>query len=216
MQSVIGGRAKRVARTLGNEPPYRPRTMTTGAEPFGPGGGGAERDRTAGLVIANDALSQLSYSPEATGSRHWGAARDGGNAKGGRGSQAGPAGAAGFFAGRFWPNVRPDSEGSPMFLDAVFFLADAVLNLLWWAVMLAVIVQMLIQFGVLDTRNRVVWTVADFLYRVTEPLFSRLRRVLPNFGPVDLSPLAVLLLISAGQIVLGAARRSLLLNGLYF
>ena len=103
-----------------------------------------------------------------------------------------------------------------MFLDAVFFLADAVLNLLWWAVMLAVIVQMLIQFGVLDTRNRVVWTVADFLYRVTEPLFSRLRRVLPNFGPVDLSPLAVLLLISAGQIVLGAARRSLMLNGLYF
>ncbi len=103
-----------------------------------------------------------------------------------------------------------------MFLDAVFFLADAVLNLLWWAVMLAVIVQMLIQFGVLDTRNRVVWTVADFLYRVTEPLFARLRRVLPNFGPVDLAPLAVLLLISAGQIVLGAARRSLMLNGLYF
>jgi len=106
--------------------------------------------------------------------------------------------------------------GSPMFLDAIFFLANAVLDLLWWAVILAVIVQMLIQFGVLDTRNKIVWTVADFLYRVTEPLFGRLRRILPSFGPVDLSPLVILLLITAGHIVLGAAQRYLIVGGLYF
>ena len=69
-----------------------------------------------------------------------------------------------------------------MFLDVVFYLASAVLDLLWWAVMLAVVVQMLIQFGVLDTRNRVVWTISDFLYRVTEPLFGRIRRALPWMG----------------------------------
>jgi YggT family protein len=103
-----------------------------------------------------------------------------------------------------------------MFLDAVFFLANSVLDLLWWAVILAVIVQMLIQFGVLDTRNKVVWTIADFLYRVTEPLFRRIRRILPTFGPVDLAPLAVLLLIKAVEIVLGASARSLMLAGLYF
>jgi YggT family protein len=103
-----------------------------------------------------------------------------------------------------------------MFLDAVFFLASAVLDLLWWAVVLAVIVQMLVQFGVLDTRNRIVWTVADFLYRVTEPLFRKVRRVLPAFGPIDLAPLAVLLLITAGHIVLGATQRYLILGGLYF
>jgi YggT family protein len=103
-----------------------------------------------------------------------------------------------------------------MFLDVVFYLADAVLNLLWWAVMLAVVVQLLVNFGVLDTRNRIVWTIADFLYRVTEPLFGRVRRVLPNFGPVDLSPLVVLLLITACQMLLGAIRRSLFLNGMYF
>jgi len=103
-----------------------------------------------------------------------------------------------------------------MFLDAVFFLMGAVLDLLWWAVLLAVIVQMLIQFGVLDTRNRIVWTIADFLYRATEPLFSRLRRVLPNLGPVDLAPLAVLLLITASQMLLRALANALLRNGLYF
>ena len=52
-------------------------------------------------------------------------------------------------------------------LDAVFFLIKALLDLLWWAVLLAAIVQTLIAFNVLDTRNRVVWTIADFLYRVT-------------------------------------------------
>ena len=103
-----------------------------------------------------------------------------------------------------------------MFLDVVFYLASAVLDLLWWAVLLAVVVQMLIQFGVLDTRNRVVWTIADFLYRVTEPLFSRVRRILPNFGPLDLAPLAVLLLITAGKLLLGATANALLRSGMYF
>ena len=103
-----------------------------------------------------------------------------------------------------------------MFLDVVFYLASAVLDLLWWAVLLAVIVQMLIQFGVLDTRNRMVWTVSDFLYRVTEPLFGRIRRVLPNFGPVDLSPLVVLLLITAGKMLLGATANALIRSGMYF
>jgi YggT family protein len=103
-----------------------------------------------------------------------------------------------------------------MFLDVVFFLAGAVLDLLWWAVLLAVIVQLLISFGVLDTRNRIVWTVADFLYRLTEPMFDRVRRVLPNFGPVDLSPLVVLLLITAAEMLVNALQNRLILSGMYF
>ncbi|MCO6418571.1 YggT family protein [Siccirubricoccus sp. KC 17139] len=103
-----------------------------------------------------------------------------------------------------------------MFLDVVFYLAGAVLDLLWWAVVLAVIVQLLTQFGVLDTRNRFVWTVADFLYRITEPLFRPLRRILPNLGPVDIAPLVVLLLISAAKLLLGAIINSLIRSGLYF
>ncbi len=102
------------------------------------------------------------------------------------------------------------------FLDAVFFLIGAVLDLAWWAVILAVIVQLLVQFNVLDTRNRIVWTIADFLYRVTEPMFSRIRRYMPNLGPVDLSPLVVLLAITALSILVGATRASLLRNGIYF
>ncbi len=100
-------------------------------------------------------------------------------------------------------------------LDAVFFLIKAVLDLLWWAVLLAAIVQTLIAFNVLDTRNRVVWTVADFLYRVTEPLLRRVRNVLPNLGAVDLSPLVVLLLITAAGILVNAVQRQMILSGFY-
>ena len=103
-----------------------------------------------------------------------------------------------------------------MILDAVFFLLQAVLDLFWWAVILAVIVQLLVQFGVLDTRNRFVWVIADFLYRVTEPAFQRVRRWMPNFGPLDLSPLVVLLLITAASILLRAIRGYLIRGGIYF
>jgi YggT family protein len=58
--------------------------------------------------------------------------------------------------------------------------------------------------------------VSDFLFRVTEPLFGRVRRLLPNFGPLDLSPLVVLLLITAGQMLLRATANALLRNGMYF
>ena len=103
-----------------------------------------------------------------------------------------------------------------MVLDVVFFLAGAVLDLLWWAVILAVVVQLLVSFNVLDTRNRFVWTVADFLYRVTEPLFDRVRRFLPRFGALDLSPLVVLLLITAAQMLLRALRNYMIMGGVYF
>ena len=102
------------------------------------------------------------------------------------------------------------------FMDVIFYLLGAVLDIAWWAVIVAVIMQLLIQFNVLDTRNRVVWTIADFLYRLTEPLFRRIRRFMPNLGPVDLSPLVVLLLITAAQILLGATRASLMRSGIYF
>ncbi|MBW8268240.1 YggT family protein [Caldovatus sp. SYSU G05006] len=101
-------------------------------------------------------------------------------------------------------------------MDAVFFLLQAALDLFWWAVVVAVIVQLLVQFGVLDTRNRFVWAVADFLYRITEPAFRRVRRWLPDLGAVDLSPLVVLLLITAAGILLNAVRRYMILGGLYF
>jgi YggT family protein len=80
-------------------------------------------------------------------------------------------------------------------ISALFELLYYIINLFKWAVILAAVFSMLAAFGVLDTRNRMVWTVGDFLYRVTEPVLRPVRNVLPNFGGIDLSPWVVIILI---------------------
>lgn len=82
-----------------------------------------------------------------------------------------------------------------MITSIVFSVLFTLLNLFKWALILSAVISTLITFGVLDTRNRMVWTVADFLYRITEPALRPIRAVLPTFGGVDLSPLIALLLI---------------------
>ncbi len=97
---------------------------------------------------------------------------------------------------RLKASLRPVSEGRPV-ITIVFDVVRILLNLYWYAVVAAVIVSMLISFGVLDTRNRLVWSIADFLERVTEPALRPIRRMLPNLGPIDISPLILLILIFA-------------------
>jgi YggT family protein len=70
-----------------------------------------------------------------------------------------------------------------------------VVNLFKWAVILSAVFSILASFGVLDTRNRLVWTIGDFLYRVTDPVLRPIRNMLPNFGGIDISPWVVVVLI---------------------
>jgi YggT family protein len=79
--------------------------------------------------------------------------------------------------------------------DILFNLIMFALNLLTWAVILAAIISTLIAFNVLDTRNRFVWSIADFLARVTDPLLRPIRRRMPTFGNIYFSPLILLVLL---------------------
>ena len=87
-------------------------------------------------------------------------------------------------------------------ITILFQIAQEVLNLFKWAVIIAAVMSMLVSFGVLDTRNRLVWTIGDFLHRITEPALRPIRRVIPSFGTLDLSPVALILLIYVAQMVL--------------
>jgi YggT family protein len=103
-----------------------------------------------------------------------------------------------------------------MILDAVFFLVQAGLNIYSWAVIIAVILSLLIGFNALDTRNRLVWTLSDFFQRVTEPALRPIRARMPNFGNIDISPVVLLLLVQAAQILVSAIRRYMFEAGIYF
>ncbi len=80
----------------------------------------------------------------------------------------------------------------------ISILFNLIFYVIWafmWAVILAAVFSMLTAFGVLDTRNRVVWSIGDFLYRLTEPVLGPIRSLLPNLGGIDISPWIVVALI---------------------
>ncbi len=87
-------------------------------------------------------------------------------------------------------------------LTTVFYILSQILTLYYWVVILSAVIVTLVSFGVLDSRNRLVWTVGDFLARLTEPALRPIRRVLPNFGGLDLSPLVLILIIVVIQMML--------------
>ena len=73
--------------------------------------------------------------------------------------------------------------------------------------MISILFQLLIQLlslykCVLDSRNRAVWTIGDFLYRLTEPALRPIRNILPSFGTIDLSPIVLIVLIQVAQALL--------------
>ena len=80
-------------------------------------------------------------------------------------------------------------------ITILFNLLFFVINLYFWAIILAAVFSMLAAFGVLDTRNRMVWTIGDFLHRITDPVLRPIHNLLPNMGGIDISPLIVLALI---------------------
>lgn len=103
-----------------------------------------------------------------------------------------------------------------MILDALFFLIQAGLTLFFWAILIAAILSLLTGFGILDTRNRLVWSICDFFYRVTEPAMRPVRNRMPNLGSVDISPLIVLLLVQACMLLVSAIQGYMIRGGLYF
>jgi YggT family protein len=98
-------------------------------------------------------------------------------------------------------------------MRALFWLLDTAISLYVWALIISAVLSLLLAFNVLDTRNRFVWTLADFFYRVTEPALRPIRRWLPNLGGVDLSPLVLILLLSALRILLAEIQVSLMRSG---
>lgn len=81
--------------------------------------------------------------------------------------------------------------------DILFLL----LNVAWWFVIVHVIMSWLLNFGVLNARQQFVAQIWNGLNALLQPIYDRVRRFLPNTGPLDLAPLVVLLAIIIAQIL---------------
>ncbi|MFC1673985.1 YggT family protein [Pseudomonadota bacterium] len=80
-----------------------------------------------------------------------------------------------------------------MVLNSLTMVVYYALDFYKWIVIVNVVASWLVAFNVINTSNQVVYMVMDFTYRLTEPLYRRIRAVMPNLGGIDLSPIVVLL-----------------------
>ena len=80
-------------------------------------------------------------------------------------------------------------------LLALFSIADYLLQICGWVIIIQVILSWLFAFNVLNTSSRGVLAFTNALERITAPLYRPIRRILPDFGGIDFSPLVLLIVI---------------------
>ena len=78
---------------------------------------------------------------------------------------------------------------------AIFYLVLQLLKLYSYVVIANVIISWLIAFNILNTSNRFVYSILEFTYKLTDPIYNKIRRFLPNLGAFDISPTMLLLLL---------------------
>ncbi|HEX3412054.1 MAG TPA: YggT family protein [Stellaceae bacterium] len=78
---------------------------------------------------------------------------------------------------------------------AFLSLVSTVISIYVWLLIAQAVLSWLVAFGIVNRYNRVVATIGDFLWRVTEPLLRPIRRVLPDLGGIDISPVILILLL---------------------
>jgi YggT family protein len=80
-------------------------------------------------------------------------------------------------------------------MRALFMVIDTALYLYMVLLFAAAILSWLVAFSVVNTRNQVVATIGEFLYRITEPALRPIRNMLPTMGGIDISPVILILII---------------------
>ncbi len=96
-------------------------------------------------------------------------------------------------------------------LFSLFQVIDLLLRVLTWIIIIQAILSWLVAFNVINTHNDFVRSLLAALEKITEPLYRPIRRIMPDFGGIDFSPLVVLLLIYVLRILLSGVARDLAL-----
>jgi YggT family protein len=78
-------------------------------------------------------------------------------------------------------------------MHALIGFIAMVITLYIWVVIISAVLSWLIAFDVVNRRNRAVYTIADSLNRLTEPALRPIRKVLPDLGGLDISPVILIL-----------------------
>ena len=80
-------------------------------------------------------------------------------------------------------------------MKSIFVLLDSVITIYLWIIIINAILSWLVAFNILNTQNRFVFSVLDVTYKLTDPALNKIRRFIPTFGSIDISPVILILLL---------------------
>ena len=80
-------------------------------------------------------------------------------------------------------------------MKSLLILVDSVVTIYIWILIINAILSWLIAFNILNTSNRLVYSLLDVSYKMTDPLLRPIRNFLPNLGGIDISPVVLILLL---------------------
>jgi len=80
-------------------------------------------------------------------------------------------------------------------MKSIFILLDNIIMIYLWIIIINAILSWLVAFNILNTQNRFVFSVLDATYKLTDPALSKIRRFIPTFGSIDISPIILILLL---------------------
>ena len=78
-------------------------------------------------------------------------------------------------------------------MKSVLILFDNVISLYIWILIINAVISWLVAFNVLNTQNRLVYSILDFTYRATSPILDKIKNYIPNLGQIDISPIVLLI-----------------------
>ena len=80
-------------------------------------------------------------------------------------------------------------------MNSLLALIIQIINLYTYVLLIYIVMTWLIAFNIINTSNRLVYSIVEVLYKLCEPLLQYVRRFIPNIGNIDISPVIVLLLL---------------------
>jgi len=78
-------------------------------------------------------------------------------------------------------------------MNPFLWLISTIIDIYIWILIASAVLSWLVAFNVVNTRNPIVHSIGDFLYRITEPALRPIRNMLPHLGGIDISPVILIL-----------------------
>ena len=78
-------------------------------------------------------------------------------------------------------------------MKSIFILLDSIITIYLWVIIINALLSWLVAFNVLNTQNRFVFSVLNTTYKLTDPVLNKIRKFIPIFGSIDISPVILIL-----------------------